>query len=476
MKLTQGYKSILKNATFFYASLFLNQILRIIYIIFLARYLGPDLYGLWSYGQSWYLSFLPLIMFGLGPILVKSISQDHKSGTEIANLIFSIRLILIVLVSFICVLFGFFIADSSQVALLLIILSFALIGRAIGVWGDQMFQAYEVAKLSFSQEKLFRTSEIIFGIGIAYYTQDIILVALSHAIIWLAQGIRAVYLVQAKLQKIQLYWQWSKMLKILQQSFPIGLAIFFHGLNIQGAIILYKQSGVANEMIGNLAIVVQALMIIGSIFLSIEKAALPVLTRSIERNDAKDQYYLDVMLRIAFIFGTIVGLCGLTFGSDIIVLFVGSKYQAAMEYLGLMLWVLIPYTIRQSINTLLIVHGYYWKSLFIESIGLVSMVTTVLYLINVFEFQGVIIGILFAFSISAFIGIINVVQLKLIDNVHVFLKLIMMTMSTIFLFYLLVDYNRWISLLVSVLFLFISVYFLKLINQSEMQKLKSLRN
>ena len=48
-----GIKSIAVNAGYLTAARVLPQVLRIFYVIVLARYLGPEIYGLLAYGQSW---------------------------------------------------------------------------------------------------------------------------------------------------------------------------------------------------------------------------------------------------------------------------------------------------------------------------------------------------------------------------------------------------------------------------------------
>ena len=51
--------SIIRNASAILSARVFNRILKAAYIVVLARYLGPELYGLFTYGQAWYLAFLP---------------------------------------------------------------------------------------------------------------------------------------------------------------------------------------------------------------------------------------------------------------------------------------------------------------------------------------------------------------------------------------------------------------------------------
>jgi O-antigen/teichoic acid export membrane protein len=63
---SQGAAKILVSAKYLYLALLTSQSLRFVYVLILARMLGAELYGLFSYGQSWYLMFLPLTGLGVG--------------------------------------------------------------------------------------------------------------------------------------------------------------------------------------------------------------------------------------------------------------------------------------------------------------------------------------------------------------------------------------------------------------------------
>ncbi len=471
MKLSNGYKSIFKNASFLYASLLVNNITRFIYIIVLARYLGPELYGLFSYGQTWYNAFLPLSMLGLSGILIREVGLNKNSGAQIANVIASIRVISILLTAFICAITGWIMSDTSELSFLMLIFSLALLGRAVSLWGNQMFQAYESTYLTLNQEKLFRTGEVVIGIIIAITTNDVFLLAATHAFIWLTQGLRAVYLVQKNLQKITLTWHWQQIKTLLIKGFPLCLSLILDGLLIQGAVIFYKLNGASNDMIGNLAIIVQAFLVISGIFLAINQAVLPVISRAVDRKDSKDKIYIHVMIRIAFVFGTISGILGIAIGSDIVRLIFGLKYHLAMDHLGFMLWTLIPFIIQQAINSSLLAHGHFVKILQLNFIAFISMISCFFVLVENNNFTGVVLSILFGYSVLAITGIFTIYYLKLLGHITDILKLLFITVITLAIYSNIAEFNNIAALFLSFATLFSSLIFFNVVKTNELMRI-----
>jgi O-antigen/teichoic acid export membrane protein len=413
-------------------------------------------------------------MLGLGPLLVRAVSRDKKEGQEFANCVASIRICSITITAIICGVTGWLTSDSTELSILLIIFSFALIGRCVSLWGDQMFNAHEKTELTLNQEKFFRTGEVILGIGIAIITKDVIWLAMLHASIWIFQAIRAVYLVQKHLHIITPLWNWSVIKKLLCEGAPLGISLVLDGLMIQGAIIIYKMNGATNDSLGNMAIVVQAFIILASIFTAINKAILPVISRSVDRGDGKDQIYLNFMIRIAFVLGAIIGLMGLALGADIVQMVFGSQYQEAMGHLGIMLWLLIPYIIKQAINSTLLANGAFAKILQLNLIGFICMVVSVQYFYEQLGFTSAIIGIILGFSVVAFIGVIYLTYLKLINNAIDIMKLVFITLGSLYLYSEIMAERKFIAFIISASAILITIFLFNVVKKSEKMAIKKI--
>lgn len=467
MNLSSGYRSVLKNAAFVYASLLIYQVTRAVYVVVVARVLGPDLYGILSYGQAWYLAFLPLSLWGLGPLLVHTLGRDRAEGTRAANLVASIRIVTILVTAVVSGVIGISVTDSPTLSILMIVFAIALVGRAASLWADEMYQAYEVNHFSFKQAKAFRTADVLLGIVLALLTRDVVWVAIGHALIWVAQGAWGLFIVARQLQPLAPRWHWLEIRLLLIAGIPLGLSNVFDAIMLQGGIILYKGAGAENELVGNLAINVQVLMILGSLFVALSRAALPAVSRSVARGDTNHRIYVSVMIRSAFFFGVLAAVWALAIGADIVIFVLGKHYQTAGQWLWLMMWVLVPFIIKQAVDNALVAHGRNGLTMWINFVGAVSMASAVLLLIEPYGFAGVVAGTLIGFTVNAAFGVLVVARMKILDHVSDIPKLAAILTLTMSIYLAAATYQPWFAAIVATAVLVFGVIMFGVIRDTE---------
>ena len=80
----------------------------------LARYLGAKLYGLYNYGLSWYLFFLPLSILGVNWVLAREIGADQKKTASLVTHTFLIRLVSSLAAAFVSIAAALLLESSPQ--------------------------------------------------------------------------------------------------------------------------------------------------------------------------------------------------------------------------------------------------------------------------------------------------------------------------------------------------------------------------
>ena len=464
---------IIKNSFLYYTSTLINIISRIVYIILIARFLGPDLYGIISYSQSWYMSFLPFTLFGFGLVIINTLSSKNKNKENIFSEILSIRLLLISASVLICLSISLFYIEDNTSTLLLNIFCLALIGRSIYQWSDEIFISYEKASLSLKFETGFRLAETIFGIFLIIKTQNLIYIALNHSLLWLAQGLFALYISKTRLITISITLKSSVILKHLKNSLPLGISAALNGLLFTIPILFYKQSGATNNLIGNLSVNIQALIVIGSLFIAISKAALPSLNRSLSTNSREITTYINIMLRIAIVFGSIVGILGLAFGEQVIFYVLNEKYAYAGINLGITLYILIPFIMLQAIGGVLIPHNKFWYVCNTNIIGIVILITSLSILIPLLNYTGVIISLLTGYFAMAFYGLFTLTRTIKTVRINLFIRAITVCLFALILF-LLLPLSNGPKALISILLLLFGSYQFKIITKKEKLFIKNI--
>jgi len=340
-----------------------------VYVVALARVLGPDLYGLFAYGQSWYMAFLPLTAFGLAGILSREIGRDRKAGSTIVANTISIRILTSAIGAFACGAMGWFIESDVMMRQLLLIFSLALAGRAGASWAEQVFVAYESSHLVLAQEALFRPLEVVVGLTVLIFDGGVIGIVLLHAIVWWLQAIRGIWLVHRRLVRLRLGKSWKELSQMLRRGAPICTGAVLGSWLMQGPLVLYRYTDTTDTNLGQLAVAMQALAILAIIPWSIGSSALPILSRAADRGDGKDQLFVEGMTRLGFLFAATAGLIGMTLGPWLIGLVFGAKYTLAGTLLGPVLWLLAPLTVATSASQVILARGLYKTSAICAFIG-----------------------------------------------------------------------------------------------------------
>ncbi len=187
-----GLKSIARNSAHLTIAKLLTFIGRGVYVTVVARALGPELYALLAYSQAWYITFLPLALFGLSGVLGRELSRDPEKKQQTVESAFAISLLANGTAATLCIGIAWLTTDSRELTILIMIMSLALAGRAAAVFSQQVFVATEQAQYVLKQEFLFRTLEIGAGIALLLLGGGLIEIASLHAIVWWAQDTSAV--------------------------------------------------------------------------------------------------------------------------------------------------------------------------------------------------------------------------------------------------------------------------------------------
>ena len=246
-----GIRSIAKNAAYLLAARGLTYVVRAVYVVALARYLGPEVYGLFAYGQAWYLAFLPLTALGLEVILSREVGRDRERGARVVAQTLALRIVAVVVTAAACGLAGWFANAEPAARQLLLIFSLALAGRGLAVWTEQTFTAYEVSRYALRQEAVFRPFEVVLGLGMLVAGAGAAGVAAVHALVWWLQALRGMALVHRRLVPVRPNWTWGGLARLLVQGLPLGLSLLFSSWLLLGPLVLFRHVAGTEAAWGN---------------------------------------------------------------------------------------------------------------------------------------------------------------------------------------------------------------------------------
>jgi O-antigen/teichoic acid export membrane protein len=343
-----GTHSILSNAAYLTASSTLTRLLRVVYLVVIVRLMGPELYGLLSYGQSWYLSFLALTTFGFPIVLPRELGRDRtRSGALIATS-YRLQLLVIVAVTTACIATGVLIAENPQERNLLLVFALVLPGRAMAHWAEHVFTGFERADYGLRLEALCRLLEVSSGIAVAVLLRDVLALAVVQVLNWTLQGYLGRRIVRGLSADSTTQPTIADSVALARQALPAAVYTACIMWILQGPIVLFRQIYSTGSELGQLALLLNVFGIVAIVPNMLAYAALPVLSRSVSREDDNALRFLRVVCRAAFFFGTPAMLLGIAFGPGIVRLVFGDRYALAGTLLGYTLALLIPLTIARA--------------------------------------------------------------------------------------------------------------------------------
>jgi O-antigen/teichoic acid export membrane protein len=367
-----GLRSILVNAGWLWAAYLVTFSVRTAYIVVVARALGPHQYGLFTYGQSWYLVFLPFTTLGLTEIVARELGRQRTRAATYAGQTFLLQAGCGLVLAVICALLGWILEPDPYARTVLLVFATALIGRAIWLWAESIYRACEHTYYTFCQSAVVRLVELVAIASALWLGADILAVAAIHSLSWWIQALSGVLVVRRRIAAFTLVWPLRTLWGLLRRGVTVLVGVALIGWFREGAVVLYRFSSGELAQLADLAIAIQAFGLLAQVPGVAIASTLPVLSRSVERRDGKSGLFVDVTLRAGVVIGGALGILGVGLGPGVVELVFGSDYAHAGVLLGIALWLCIPWTLARALWLVLLAHGWYLRS----SLGLVAGMVT----------------------------------------------------------------------------------------------------
>jgi len=302
----------------------------------LARYLGPEQYGILSYSLAYVLLFSALAKLGLDTIVVKSLIEHEAERDNILGTSFILKLVGAIFSILILLVISNVVHQSQQEELILIF-SFSILFLAFSVI-DFYFQSKVLSRFSVYASVFSIVVSILIKLTLILYRAplsafvcvlllEIIIVSLGYLFFYFRNGL---FFSNWRFKKI-----WA--VTLLRDSFPLLLGSIFIVVYMKIDQIMIKSMLDAAE-VGKYSVAVTLsegwyffpMIIVTSLF--------PAIINAKESN--RDLYYnrLKNLYRLMFYLALIIAV-PITFLSDwIIAIFYGIDYLEAGQILKIHIW------------------------------------------------------------------------------------------------------------------------------------------
>jgi len=469
----EGVGSVIRNSAYLLGGRFLTTLFRFLYALVLARKLGPKLYGLFSFGMAWYISFLFLANLGIGVILGREVGRDRRRGAHVSSQTLMLRAFFAFFTAILCGVVGWFLETNTETRRILIVFSLALFGRAVTTWAEMTFIAYEEAKYCFKLQVIFHPLEVVCGLVVLLAGGDVLGVAIVHAISWWSQALCGLAMVHRQIVKIYMVWTWEGFRNILSQGLPIGLGLFVVNWLQQGPLVLFRHTAGAGDSLGQLALSMQVFCILGIAPTAVVIASLPILSRSVARQDGKDVSFVVDMLRASLTLGTVLGLSGMALGPYIVGAVFGVHYTEAGHLLGPALCLLIPWTVGNTIMRVYFARGEFLLPTIAALGGATVLTFSMPWSVSAMQTSGAILAAGAGLGFWALILVLMLARSGELDLAQAVFRPGLAISLTVIVYFLLNSISAWSALLTSLLVLTGAVLILGVVKPNECSALWS---
>ena len=401
IELSSGFKKYFLNMSWLFFERIIGMVVTFFVGIYVARYLGPANFGLWSYAGSFVGLFSTIAAFGLDNIVVRELVKDEKKRDELLGTTFVLKFIGSILVLIIIVIAVRLTNNDSFTNLLIFIIAIGTIFQSFDViqfyFQSRVLSKYTVYAQIFATIlcSVIKLLLIHLNMGLIYFA----MVTLLQSII-LASGFVAMYIKQ-KLNMFNWRPKFDLARFLLKDSWPLilsGIAISIY-LKIDQVMI---KNMLDAKAVGNYAVAVRLTEAWYFIPMVITNSLFPAIINA--KKISEKLYYerlqklYDLMTWLA-----IVIALPITFlANDIIRILFGTQYQSAAGVLKIYVWTGVSVFLGIPSGKYLIVENYTKISFFRELLGAIINIILNIVLIPKYEIQGAAIATVISYFVSTF--------------------------------------------------------------------------
>ncbi|NNE22924.1 MAG: oligosaccharide flippase family protein [Rhizobiales bacterium] len=346
-----GARSILLNGAFLLGSGWLAMAMRAVYIVVLARALGPSGYGLISATQALYLMFIVAGTAGVTAYLSRELALDHERGQQTVSLTLFMLTALLLLGAFVFIAIGLITESDPVTRQIFVLFTGALVARGLAMWARSAFVALEASQYHLRQVSLFRTGEVLVAIAALSMGAGVIAIATIHLVSWILEALVGVTTIHRRFTSLTFKPRdWSRLGKVAKGSLVVGIAIAAADWLRVAPLVLYHYLADAAPEVGQFAFAWNAALVLAVILVTAMNAAFPVTSRANVRADGKDAYYLDFCIRGGIILGTAAVIAGMAIGPWALTLVGGAQYDGAGKIFIATLTILGPIVMNYALD------------------------------------------------------------------------------------------------------------------------------
>ena len=333
-------RKIITNSLWLYGSEIVNKILMFFFIVYLARQLGAEQFGLYTFALSFTLLFMGMINLGMNSLFIRDVARDKEKLIEYHNHIFIFRLaasfICFLIISLIIYLLGY---DQKTFFIVLFFTLYLIISTFAQLY-ISFFRIHE----EMNYEAVIRTVEKIFliipGLAALYFGYGLYSISAIYLFSAFVALLLSLYYTRKRYAKIHFDYKKDVMKDIVKKAMPFAFFAVFYDIyfRVDVTILKFLEGNVATGLYGSATKITEVFLFIPQIF---SRASFPSIS-NIYKN--MQQYLSFVYTKsIKFLLIIIVPTAFFTmfFSEKIMNLLYGNEFIGASSALIILMFAMV---------------------------------------------------------------------------------------------------------------------------------------
>jgi len=334
LKNHSGFRKYFANTSWLITERVLRMTVALLVGVYVARYLGPERFGLLSYSHSFVGLFLALATLGIESILIRELVKRPANRNELLGTAFGLKIIGTLLMWFIILFTVPFTDNDTQTNVFITIISLAIFFQAFNVI-DFSFQAEVKSKYVVQVQfvQLFFTSFAkLFLILIKAPLLWFVWVFCFDAIV-LALGLVVMYFLKSGIFW-QWRWKWEVARELMRDSWPLILSGVLVSIYVNIDQVMIKQM-IDEQAVGLYAIATRLSTAWYFIPIAITSSMFPAILNAKYNNSSVYHQRLQTLYDILVWLAILITIAIIFFSESIIDILVGHEYAPAASVLNI---------------------------------------------------------------------------------------------------------------------------------------------
>lgn len=303
---------------------------RLCYMVVVARLLGAELYGMLVYAQSWYLLFLPLTMLGLPPLINREVGRRGAAARDTVGHALSVMLFASVLGAVACGALALVAEEDPGLVLVMTVFATAVTVRSLYMRMENLMTAHERPSSLLGLTLVVRTLEPAAAFLLIRMGGGLLELAVLHAALWALQAAWAARVARRMKVLPPLHLPDRHTGRLLVTAFPLFLAAQASSQMQNGIVVLYRWIDGAD--IGQLALLVQGMLVLAVGPQSLRMALAPVLARRFAADPDHARAVSAFLLGATVLAGIALALVARPLAPVVLVPLLGADYAFAADH------------------------------------------------------------------------------------------------------------------------------------------------